>query len=1368
MKHLAVFLNARNLMMIGKSKLIYLCFFISLQSIGYSQLFTNYTSTRTTGNPYSSISSSGSSVGSWRNTGAFSQDDNRSLFIDIGFDFWYAGVRYTSISISTNGFIDFSNSTDDGGPQTDDFGYANNAFTSVLVGDATRPSIAPMYDDLTAQGGVDSLGNAIKYQLTGTAPNRIFTVEWIDMAVYLNTTPSLNFQVKIYERTGVIDFVYGTMINGVHTFSYTCGLNGTTMNVTPTNAQLKAQQTANTNTFSAGEVNNLVTIPATNSLIKFTPPVPANPPGPLTFSAITNSSMTLNWANWATNEVGYVIYNSIDGINYYFVTQTAANATNANITGLSPNITYFWRVMAVTEGCLSNQLSGSQATLPAGNKLSNVANGTWNDPNDWTPIGVPTLSDNVTIRNGHTITIDVNASCNDLLVGFSGGNLIIGNNNTARAITIGGNISVTGTGNFSVSGTSNTTHTMNFKGKILNNGTLNFRPDANSFCDITFSRINSQSIAGTGATNNYNNMILSLGSGFNDSLFVTSTIFTAPTNFLTINSGAFKLSSTNTSTFVFTNAYNIGQYAGIINDNPNATFDFQAGLTLEGLYKNMRGNLIVGNAANENLVSNGGILKIQNGSVNIAGRYFIPNINNLALFSISGGTMTLPTVGSTSTTVAPFQIVGSGSTFNMSGGSIIIQREGGTGAQNLGYVVTGATTSNVTGGTLQIGDATTPPAQNMQINTNVGVGNLLVNSANATGTLLTNHLNVINNVTIAFGALNSNTRNITLGGNWSNSGTWTPSTGTVTFGGSSNHTLVNTLVANENFNNLSTSGTGTLTLNDPVTLTGNINIGNGSGLNVNAANHTINLRGNWTNNGTFTQQNGLVNMNGTIQQSFNGIATTFHNYTLNNSAGAIVNSGIYTINNLYTPTLGTLNTNGQTWIFESDGTNESRISAFNASSGITGNVTTRRFINSGIGGYRDLGVAHLSGATVSSFDDDMYISGSPSAGFADGCAMGPPCFYSFKLLNNNVYTDITNASTVIGNTQGVHAWVADGYPSSLSAPINIDLTGTVKPFANVNVNVAGAGGTLIGNPYISQIDFDNISRAGVGDFYYMYDVNITNFNWYQIANLSSPLTNIISKGQGFVVYGPGTLTFSETNKTGAASVFIRNQNEDVFVLDIKDINKENVSCNAMLNLTEGESGKTSIPLLRGIDTNSIYVSTRGNNFSEVTFRYENLAINDFMEIPVYVEVNSKANLQLSLVNTELLRSFECVEIIDQKTKKVYTLDEAEMLQFNQDSSQNSTPRFIIRLAKTCDDLEQNWADFYYANNYLNFTVRNASEGILNVEVVDLAGRLVLSQQVQNSSQWFQVADSDLWKNGTYITRLTSGNLSKSWKFTVIR
>ena len=58
-------------------------------------------------------------------------------------------------------------------------------------------------------------------------------------------------------------------------------------------------------------------------------------------------------------------------------------------------------------------------------------------------------------------------------------------------------------------------------------------------------------------------------------------------------------------------------------------------------------------------------------------------ITTIIAFNMSGGVLTLPTVGSTSTTVSPIELTVAGSTFNWSNGSIILQQEGGSGAQNL-------------------------------------------------------------------------------------------------------------------------------------------------------------------------------------------------------------------------------------------------------------------------------------------------------------------------------------------------------------------------------------------------------------------------------------------------------------------------------------------------------------------------------------------------------------------------------------------------------------------------------------------------------------------------------------------------------------
>jgi hypothetical protein len=377
------------------------------------QTVANYAVTRTTGITFNSIMSTGTPCNSWRYVGGFQQDDNRSNPINIGFDYWYNGIRYTELSVSTNGYIDFSNSTNNGGPTTAPYGNGNFQFSAP---GGTLNSIAPFYDDQTTQGGTDPLGNSIRTLVTGVAPNRVLTIEWNDMAVYLNTTPSLTYQLKLYERTGVIEMVYGTMTQGTSNFTYTCGINAATMNAAPTTAQLKCQQTANTATFTNGVQNNLTVLPASNSRLTFTPPVPANPGSSLTFSNIQPNQMTLNWTNWATNEVGYVIYSSVDNVNWEFELQTAANATTATITALYSGTTYYWRVYAVTEGALSNPVSGTQATAPGTTYIS-VQSGNWNTGSTWNTGTVPTSTDNVIINNTHTVTINANAACHNLMIG---------------------------------------------------------------------------------------------------------------------------------------------------------------------------------------------------------------------------------------------------------------------------------------------------------------------------------------------------------------------------------------------------------------------------------------------------------------------------------------------------------------------------------------------------------------------------------------------------------------------------------------------------------------------------------------------------------------------------------------------------------------------------------------------------------------------------------------------------------------------------------------------------------------------------------------------------------------------------------------
>ncbi len=1131
---------------------------IGLFSTHYkAQSLATYTTLRNTAINYTSINATGNAFDSWRNTTSFTQDDNRSDFTDIGFDFWYNGVRYTQFSVSTNGFLDFSTSTADGFlVENSAFSYNNTVFSSTAAGTRTYPSLALFYDDLMAQGGVSALGNSIKYYVSGTVPNRVLTVEWINMAVFGNTTPSLNFQAKLYESTGIIEFIYGTMTQGTQNFSYTSGLNSQT--VSNSNANLKVLQTSNSNTFNNTPQNNLTILPANNSQYIFTPPVPTLASGALTFSAIGQTGMTLNWLNWATNEVGYVIYNSTDNINFNFVNQTAVNATNIAVTGLLPSTTYYWRLYAVTEGCLSAALTGTQTTLAGGNKIS-IASTAWGTATTWSPTGVPTIADNVTIANTHTVIINVSAVCNNLTIGQgTSGVLAIGNNTTVRAVNVNGNVIINTGATFSVNPASNTTHSISFPGNIINNGRINFAPDGDSFCNTTFSKNGNQTVSGSGTLTAFNRLILNMGTSINNVLDIQTPTFTAPIDFLTLTNGTFKLSTTGTSVLTpFTANATIPQKGGLWLNSSPSTINNGGSLTMYGNITISNGIFNVGNAANEDLLSNGGFLTTNGGTLNIAGKYYAIGINNLSKFSITGGNVIVPSIGSTNTTIAPFQIAGAGSQFNMSGGSLIIPREGGTGAQNLGFVNTGTSGGSVTGGTLQIGSAATPAGQVIQINSNFPVGNLLVNSTNANASLLTNSLSVINNVTINTGTLTTNSFALSLGRNWANNGgTFTPGTSTVTFLGTLSQTVFK--AGGETFNNIIFTNAGTKTLLSAITAS-NVVVNSGSNLDVNAANNQVTVRGNFTNSGTFNARQGLVFFNGTTAQSIGGASTTnFYNLTLNNTTGANITNSENLINTL-TLNNGTFNTNAQVFTMISTATNTARIAQITGTGDIIGNVTVQRFAPGGYTGWALLGTPISSGLTLQSWDDDMPIS---CVGCPDGYA-GMVSIYSYDETKPGTYDafasyiPMTNITNPITQNKGY--WVYLGTGTTATSPITIDVTGTVRKFNNAipltrtnTGSVPDDGWNLIHNPYPSPIKWSSLRNGNpaVDNAIYGYNADLNGGTGASVScvnGISSPaigaggISDTIPMCQGFQVHctANATLTALESYKVGGNPAFLK-------------------------------------------------------------------------------------------------------------------------------------------------------------------------------------------------------------------------------------
>lgn len=1100
----------------------------------FGQSVANYAHTRTTGNAYNSIAATGNAINAWRTTnisdGTY-YDDNRSNPILIGFDFWYDGKRYTQFSVSTNGFIDFDTSSWNGGsgsvqpnnpygPYSTDF--VNPTRSAPAGGIGTVTALAPFYYDLTTWQTSVPLGNSIMYLLTGTAPNRVLTVEWINMSTWTNQNDTLNLQVKLYETTGVIEYNYGYLSGTIAleaNFGYVIGINAPSISPNPpTAAQLLCLQTANTNTFSNGQQYQLLTMPPSYSRYSFTPNIPANPTN-LTFSAVTLTTMTLNWQDNASNEVGYAIYNSIDGVNYTFVTQVAANSTNYAASSLTPGTTYYWKVYAVTEGALSAQLTGTQSTTTPTSFISK-ANGNWNTGTTWVGNTVPTAYANVTIADGTTVTITTTPiTVNNLTVGQgTSGVLYIGNNATVITLNVLGNILVNTGGQLSTNTASAAVHQLNFSGNLVNNGTFDLAAGATNLCSTTFNYAGNQMISGTGAMTRFSAMTLNMGGLSSNVLDITSSNFsTRSSGFLTLTNGTFKLESPANIT-PFSASATIGLTTGLWINNASAIVNTTGGnLSVVGYIRVTNGILNIGSAIDQQLLSNGGSFIIEGGTTNVAGS-FVSTPYAIMNFTLSGGTFTVATAGSTLAGKAPFMLSVAGSTFNQSGGSIVIRR-GGNG--NYGYYNLNAATYSCTGGVLQIGDYATPAGQTIQVYTNNPIFNFTDSSANATAQLVTNDLQVNNNILLAAGTLNANNLNITIKGNWTNNGgSFTTGTGVVNFNGTNPQNIGGS--SPSTFNNLALNNSSGLSLLNSITVTGILTLTNGA---LSVGTNTLTFQ---TSNTPIVRTSGTITTNTSSNLFFGTVGNTggaafsipvntfttapfINNLTINRTNSLTFNNQMISLGGILLCN-GPLTTNGNLTLLSTAA--QTALIDGSGSGQVSGNVIMQRYLPSGFG-YKYVS-SPFQASTVNEFSNDLDLAASF------------PTFYKYdENRSSSGWVTYTTTTNLLIPMQG---YAANFGP--VSAAKTVDVTGVVNN-GNMSITLYNHDSTytkgfnLVGNPYPSPIDWAGAAgwtKTNIDNALYYFKAGTTDqytgtYSTY-INGISSDglATNIIPSMQGFFVH----------------------------------------------------------------------------------------------------------------------------------------------------------------------------------------------------------------------------------------------------------
>jgi hypothetical protein len=129
------------------------------------------------------------------NCGISSPGDDCVATIPLPFTYTFYANNYNSVVVSTNGNIQFESANND-------YGQFETCFPLPLF----RFSIVPYFSDLT----IANAGEGIFTSVSGTAPNRIFNIEW-RASMFGTQASSHNFEVRLYEGQTRFDIIYGTI-----------------------------------------------------------------------------------------------------------------------------------------------------------------------------------------------------------------------------------------------------------------------------------------------------------------------------------------------------------------------------------------------------------------------------------------------------------------------------------------------------------------------------------------------------------------------------------------------------------------------------------------------------------------------------------------------------------------------------------------------------------------------------------------------------------------------------------------------------------------------------------------------------------------------------------------------------------------------------------------------------------------------------------------------------------------------------------------------------------------------------------------------------------------------------------------------------
>ena len=554
--------------------------------------------------------------------------------------------------------------------------------------------------------------------------------------------------------------------------------------------------------------------------------------------------------------------------------------------------------------------------------------------------------------------------------------------------------------------------------------------------------------------------------------------------------------------------------------------------------------------------------------------------------------------------------------------------------------------------------------------------------------------------------------------------------------------------------------------------TGNFTSSTSSALSqvVNATQWTGGASGNWENGanwcgGVPNSATDVVVPLGTTVYITSAYTTpaVCKNLTINTGASVIINSGkALTVN-------GTLTNNATSGVIvKSDITGTGSL-LDNGISG-SGTATVERYITKynavGDGMFHFLSTPVTGQVIITSF-------GNPTANFTN----------DFYKLDESTYTWISlrGAGNILNLAFEPTFTRGRGYLVAYNANATRTFTGTLNTgtlttgsglpaLTYTSALGSSAGWNLIGNPYPSAIDWDNVTAGqsvNLANAVYVYDNATQQYKVY-VGGIGTLTNGIIPSMQGFLLKASGaspSLTLENQDRVHGGNVYYKSLQTDAENVISLKVEGNTFQDETFVRFVDGATPEfndewDAYKIMSDSKAPSIYSVTSNLNYVVNTLPLTHIQ----SAVPVAVSVVSPGTYTITANGIESFTSGTYIRLDDKKTGTSQVLNDNMVYSFSA-SPDDASDRFVLNFMNVTS-VPESVADETFGISQINGSLRITTGEATKAEifVFNMLGQMVLCGNMNgNTLSTLNIADL---QNGVYVLSLIKANKKTSKKIIV--